>query len=238
MALFMNEKTAQQRRPEVVRVCIVEDNHALRESLCLMISTSHGFEVAGSYSNGQEAIQRIPDADPHLVIMDINLPDVSGIECVSRLRSLVPGLLMVMLTVHEETETIFQALQAGAHSYLVKSTPPIEIIQALSEVAKGGSPMSADIARKVINSFHRKPKPKETRCASLLNQLSPREKQILEMLSRGYLYKEISERLNIKFETVHTHIRNIYEKLQVHSRSQAVNKLMQQQRHRRKFSGI
>ena len=207
-------------------VAVVEDDNRVRESLAVLINGATGFTCTGSYANGDTAVKGIPALKPNVVLMDINLPDMSGIQCVQQLKLDCPEMHVIMLTVNEDDEVIFRALQAGANGYLLKRTPPGEILTAIAEVHRGGAPMSSSIARKVIQSFHQVPsKPADA------TNLTPRENTILEMLAQGYLYKEIAERLEIKFETVHTHVRSIYQKLHVRSRSQAVAVFFQSGRH-------
>jgi DNA-binding NarL/FixJ family response regulator len=149
--------------------------------------------------------------------MDLNLPGLSGVECVRRLKPLLPSAQIIMLTVYQNTEHIFKALEAGATGYLLKQTPPADLLAAIRDVQAGGSPMSSHIARKIVQSFQ-----KPTPATQPQENLSPREAQVLELLSRGFLYKEIGESLGLSYATVHTHIRHIYEKLHVRSRTEAV----------------
>ncbi len=172
------------------------------------------------HGSAEAAIATLPAEKPTVVLMDINLPGLSGIDCVCRLKPLMPETQFVMLTVYEDADHIFNALTAGASGYLLKRTPRAELLAALKDVHAGGSPMSSNIARKVVQSFRGTgPQPSET------NDLSPREREVLELLARGYLYKEIAGSLQISGPTVNTYIRRIYEKLHVRSRSQAVAKL-------------
>lgn len=201
-----------------ITVSIVEDNDRVRESLAVLINGTNGFICKSAYPNAEEALNEIPSHTPQVVLMDIDLPGMNGIECVRKLKALKPKLQIVMLTVYEDSERIFQALQAGAIGYVLKQTPPAEILQAVEQAHRGGAPMSCEIARKVVQSFHQ--------LSAGTVSLSPREREILDCLAKGFLYKEIALRLDIGYETVHQHVSNIYEKLHVRSRSQAVAKYL------------
>jgi len=207
-----------------VKVSIVEDNDRVRESLASLIEGARGFRCVGSHRSAEAALKLVPEEKPNVVLMDINLPRLCGIDCVRKLKAIEPDLLVLMLTAYEDDDLIFQALKAGANGYLVKQTPPSEILAAIQEVHEGGAPMSSNIARKVIQSFHSagpSQSPTET--------LSPREREILDLLARGYTNKEIADLLSIAFQTVHTHVRNIYSKLHVRSRTEAVAKYLRPQ---------
>ncbi len=199
--------------PEI-DIAIVEDEEDVRESLGLIIAGTRGMRCAGLFPDGTSALRGIPPLAPRVVLLDIGLPDISGIEVARRLRREVPGLEIMMLTVFEEEERIFAALRAGATGYLLKRTPPAELLQAVRELVDGGSPMTGRIARRVVQAFQG-PSPPE-------KELTAREREVLELLAEGCRYREISERLGVTYETVRTHIRHIYEKLQVHSRTEAV----------------
>ena len=202
-------------------VSIVEDNDQLRGTLARMIDRADGFQCVGQHPSAEAALEAIPNEKPQVVLMDINLPGMNGVECVRRLKQQLPATQVVMLTVYEDTENIFNALAAGASGYLLKRTPSAEILDGIRQVLQGGSPMTAHIARKVVQSFQRAPaSPQPT------EDLSPREREVLDCLSQGFLYKEIAEKLGISYETVHTYIRRIYEKLQVRTRTEAVAKFL------------
>jgi DNA-binding NarL/FixJ family response regulator len=171
------------------------------------------------------ALQDLPKAGPEVVLMDINLPGLNGVECVRRLKPMLPGAQIIMLTVYQNSENIFKALEAGATGYLLKQTPSAELLAGIRDVRNGGSPMNSHIARKIVQSFQ-KPVP----AAPDNDHLSPREAEVLDLLAKGYLYKEIAEQTGITYATVHTHIRHIYEKLQVRSRTEAVAKHLCQTR--------
>ena len=207
-----------------IKVAIVDDDEGIRSSLSALIKRAAGFKLVGEYANGETALKEIPKLLPNVVLMDINLPGMNGVECVRRLKAAQPQLQVMMFTVYEDTENIFNALAAGANGYMLKRTPAKELIEAIHEVHRGGSPMTAHIARLVVQSFQ---KPVAAPLAGSLSELSEREQQVLDLLSQGLIYKEIAEKLKITYETVHTYIRRIYEKLQVRSRTEAVAKFLQ-----------
>jgi len=200
-----------------ISVSIVEDNSGVRSSLARLIDGAAGFRCVSQHATAEAALEEIPQIKPQVVLMDINLPGINGVECVRRLKVLLPESQFMMLTVYQNTEHIFQALAAGATGYLLKQTPPAELLAAMRDVLSGGSPMNSHIARKIVQSFQR-PAP----VASPTVSLSPRESEVLDLLAKGYLYKEIGDRMGLSYATVHTHIRHIYEKLQVRSRTEAV----------------
>ena len=204
-----------------ITISIVEDNDQLRGTLARVISRAPGFACLGQHATAEAALAAIPNEKPEVVLMDINLPGMNGVECVRRLKQLLPQIQVVMLTVYEDTDSIFNALAAGASGYLLKRTKSAELLEAIRDVVKGGSPMTAHIARKVVLSFQRSPA-----SAAPTADLSPREKEVLDCLAQGFLYKEIAEKLAISYETVHTYIRRIYEKLQVRTRTEAVAKFL------------
>ena len=198
-------------------VSIVEDNEQLRGTLARVIGRAAGFKCLSQYADAEAALAGLPKEPPDVVLMDINLPGMSGVECVRRLKQLTPQIHIVMLTAYEDTENIFNSLAAGASGYLLKRTKSAELLEAIQDVVKGGSPMTAHIARKVVQSFQ-----KSGASAKATENLSPREQEVLDCLAQGFLYKEIAEKLGISYETVHTYIRRIYEKLQVRTRTEAV----------------
>jgi DNA-binding NarL/FixJ family response regulator len=200
-----------------IRVGIVEDNRSVRENLAVLIDRAAGYSCVGACASAEEALKRLPEAGPDVVLMDIHLPGRSGIECVASLRRLAPQSQVIMLTVEEDTQQVFESLKAGATGYLVKHVTPEEILEAVAEVHRGGAPMSSQIARLVVNVF-RTPETKDE--PQIL--LSPREEEILRLLARGHRSKEIADELQIGSGTVNTHIRHIYEKLHVRSRAEAV----------------
>lgn len=201
-------------------VSIVEDDPSIRQILTEWLNHAEGFRCHTVHDSAESALAKLPEEQPRIVLVDINLPGQTGIECVRRLKPAMPDTQFMMLTVYEDTGHIFDALKAGASGYLLKRTPREELLAALKQVQEGGSPMTSYIARKVVQSFYQTPAERlET------EGLSPREREVLELLARGYFYKEITEALGISMSTVNTHVRRVYEKLHVHSRAQAVAKL-------------
>jgi DNA-binding NarL/FixJ family response regulator len=201
----------------IKKVAIVEDDRGLREQLAQILGGARDVSFVGACASGEEAIERIHVLQPDVVLMDIKLPGMSGIECITYLKKALPSLQILMLTVYEDSESIFRALKAGADGYLVKSSPPEVLLDAIDDVRRGGSPMSSHIARKVVRHFHLVgPSPEES------ENLSAREQEVLNLLSAGYIYKEISDQLGIGIETVRTHVKNICEKMHVRNRVEAV----------------
>jgi DNA-binding NarL/FixJ family response regulator len=204
-----------------ISVAIVEDNDKIRDGLSLLIDGSEGFNCMAKYSNAEDALKYLPAQKPDVVLMDIQLPKMSGIECVENLMQKSPGLQIMMLTVYEDNEQVFKSLVAGATGYILKRTPPAELLEAIRELHEGGSPMSDQIARKVVQTFQQIGKSsKETEI------LSERETEILSYLAKGYQDKEIAEKFFLSVKTIRTHLRNIYKKLHVHSRTEAVLKYL------------
>jgi DNA-binding NarL/FixJ family response regulator len=203
----------------MIRVVIIEDIKEIREGLQLLIDSSDGFSCQKTFANAEQAIAELPALLPDVALMDINLPGISGIEAVKKLKSLCPGTQFIMSTVYEDDENIFESLKAGASGYLLKKIAPSKLLDAISEVYNGGSPMSSQIARKVIASFQHKDSIDES------DILTPKEKEVLKALAKGLRYKEIADEFNVSIETVRSHARKIYEKLQVQSRTEALNKV-------------
>jgi DNA-binding NarL/FixJ family response regulator len=203
----------------MIQVAIVEDIREIREGLQMLINFSDGFNCSQVYGSAEEALAALPVQKPDVVLMDINLPGMSGVECVRRLKPLCPDTQFIMSTVYEDDENIFESLKAGATGYLLKKTVPARILEAITEVHQGGSPMSTQIARRIIGTFQKKD------AITAADELTSREKEILKSLSEGLRYKEIAEKFRISIETVRSHARNIYEKLQVQSRTEALNKV-------------
>lgn len=204
---------------DTISVCIVEDNDDIRQALEQIIMMADGYELSGSFASAESAIYDIPRLKPNVVLMDINLGGMSGIDCVRELKTKFPDILFMMCTVYEEDEKIFEALAAGANGYILKKTAPGKLLESIRELNDGGAPMSSQIARKVVAVFQEK-----NPSSGLLDNLSNREHEILELLAKGMLYKEISTRLGIAQETVRKHVYHIYEKLHVNNRVEAVNK--------------
>lgn len=205
--------------PPRLAVALVEDDEVLREGLGALIKTTPGFHFAGAWRAGEDILRDLSASAPEVVLMDISLPGMSGTECVRELKRRRPALQVVMFTIHEEDAEIFRAIEAGATGYLVKRTPPAEILAALAEVHRGGAPMSSGIARKVLRAFQRLGAARRN-----LDGLTPREREILDHLARGYSYKEIAGALHIGIETVRTHLASVYRKLHVRSGTEAVAK--------------
>ncbi len=208
-----------------ISVSIVEDDAQVRASLGKLIDSAPGYRCVSQHASAENALSEIPKFQPDVTLMDINLPGINGVECARRLKPQLPSMQIIMLTVYQNTEHIFNALAAGATGYMLKQTPPNELLAAIREVQGGGSPMSSHIARKIVQSFQQ-----NTAATSEAQSLSPREAQVLDLLAKGYLYKEIAEKMSVTYATVHTHIRHVYEKLHVRSRTEAVAKHLNQTR--------
>jgi DNA-binding NarL/FixJ family response regulator len=204
-----------------IRISIIEDDGPTRQILTEIIASSPDLELVSQYGRCDAAIKTLPGEAPDVVLVDINLPEINGVEAVRQLKPVMPNTQFLMLTVYEDAEHIFAALAAGATGYLLKSTRRGELLEAIRQIIAGGSPMSSGIARKVVQSFS------YVQARTDLDALSPREQSVLALLSKGYLYKEISESLGVSGPTVNTYIRRIYDKLQVHSRTQAITKFLQ-----------
>ena len=203
-----------------IRVSIVDDEVDLRENIAGFVDAAKGFRCISVHGSAEEALVRLPNEKPDVILMDINLGGMSGIECVRRLKPQMRDAQMVMLTVFEDTEKIFSALSAGASGYLLKRMPPEKLLEAIREVHEGGSPMSAPIARKVVQSLQ------SHRPADETAELSPREREVLDGLAEGQAYKQIADKLNVSIHTVRNYIRRIYEKLHVRSSAEAVAKYL------------
>ena len=204
-----------------IRVALVEDQRVTREGLSLLIGGSVGFEICGQYESMEFALEQIPGNPPDVLLADIGLPGISGIEGVRRIHELMPGLPILMLTVHEDSDSVFSAVCAGAFGYLLKETPPARLLESIRELFEGGAPMSPGIARKVVLMFQKAAPSKEEM------QLSLRQLEILRMLAEGHSYKACAVTLGVGLDTVRSHVRKIYERLHVHSRSEAVWKALQ-----------
>ncbi len=205
----------------MITVSIVDDEKDLRQSIATFVNGSPGFKCISSYANAQDALEHLPTERPDVVLMDIHMKGMDGIECVERLKAIVPEIQIVMLTVYEDTDQIFKALAVGASGYLLKRLSPSKLLQAIREVHAGGSPMSSSIARKVVASFQKTGKEAEKQ-----TNLSPREQMVLDCLAKGFTYKQIAGELDISIDTIRTYIRRVYEKLHVQSRTEAVAKYL------------
>ena len=204
---------------ENIRVAIVEDEDEIRNALRILINGFDGFTCENAYSSAEDALMNIPSLTPDVVLMDVQLPGKNGIECVKELKKLCRTTQFMMCTVYDDDDNIFDALRAGATGYLLKRTSPVQMLEAIRDLHAGGSPMSSEIARRVVVYMHQKHKPSQA-----TDTLTQREKEILNYLSKGYLYKEIADKLFVSKETVKKHIHNIYEKLHVQTRTEALNK--------------
>ncbi len=205
----------------IIKISIVEDDDQIRKGIMKLIDGYDGFNCIGSFASAEAALEGIPLQKPDVILMDINLPQMSGIECVQSLTKDYPEIQIIMLTIYEDSRLIFESLKAGASGYLLKRASPEELLQAIKDVKNGGSPMSSQIARKVVQYFQKSTPPDD-----ISKKLTQREEEILDLLSKGFRYKEIAEKLFISIETVHSHIHKIYEKLQVRSRTEAVVKYL------------
>jgi DNA-binding NarL/FixJ family response regulator len=207
--------------PAPVKVAIVEDQREIRECLALLVNGTEGYSCSGSYRSMEEAIEKIPRQVPDVVLSDIGLPGMSGIDGVRRLKELYPDLLVLMLTVYDDDERIFDAMCAGACGYLLKKTPPARLIASLQEVVDGGAPMSPEVARRVIALFREIRPPERAEY-----HLTPHETRLLKLFVEGHNYKTAAVELKVTVNTINFHVRSIYDKLQVHSRSEAVAKAL------------
>ena len=204
-----------------IRVAMIEDDEEIRSNLGDAISAHRDFRLVGCYPDAESALKSIPDANPRVVLMDINLPGMDGVQCVRRLKAAMPQTEFIMLTVYQDSALLIQSLMAGASGYLLKRTAPDKLLAAIREVCDGGAPMTPGMARRVVQHFQEAPSP-----TSDLARLTPREKDVLDQLARGFCYKEVADNLHIGTGTLQTHVHNIYEKLRVHSRTEAVVKYL------------
>lgn len=205
-----------------IQIVIVEDNHDIRTGLMMIVNGTGDLECRQTFSSAEDALKILPLSCPDVVLMDIDLPGMNGIDCIRLLKEQCGDTLYMMLTVYEDDEKIFRSLEAGATGYMLKRTPPAQLVEAIKDLYNGGSPMNAQIARKVVASFN---KPRLNKSAE---ELTKREMELLELLSKGFRYKEIADKLFISQDTVRTHIRNVYIKLQVNSKVEAINKVFRQ----------
>lgn len=205
----------------MITVSIVEDERLTREALAQIIGGTDGFRCLGAHATAEIALKKIPRERPQVTLVDLGLPELSGVECVRQLRALVPDTKLIVLTKYEDATRIFEALQAGANGYVLKKTPPARLLEAIADVHSGGAPMSSEVAARVVAYFHTR-----GQTASLLTSLTAREQEILELLAKGLQYKEIAQALSISTATVRVHLRHTYEKLHVRSRTEAVVKLL------------
>ena len=211
-----------------IRVAIVDDDERIRGNFARIVDGFPGCECVGDFSSGKDALAGIRENPPDVMLMDINMPEMSGIECARLLKDEHPRTEIIMLTVYQDTDSVFQSLAAGASGYLLKRADRKELLNAIRQVHSGGSPMTSHIARKVVQAFRAPAAQPEADPET--EKLSPREQEVLALLAEGYLYKEIADTLNLSYETVHNYIRRVYEKLRVRSRGQAVAKYFSQKR--------
>ena|SRR5258708_5433553 len=204
-----------------IQVAIVEDDEEIRANLAHRIAANRAFRLVQSYADAESALAELPNCKPDVVLMDINLPLMDGVECVRQLKAKMPAVQFLMLTVYEDGNRLFKSLMAGASGYLLKRTSPAKLLEAIREVHKGGAPMTPEVARRVVQHFQELPPP-----ASELQSLTVREKDVLDELTKGFLYKEIQDTLRISEGTLRSYIANIYQKLHVHSRTEAVVKYL------------
>lgn len=206
----------------MIKVAIVDDDEGIRTTLAALIRrVPASFKLAGDYADAELALREIPKHPPDVVLMDINLPGINGVECVRRLKTVLPTVQFLMLTVYEDSDSLFNSLKAGASGYLLKRTASARLLEAIQDVHEGGSPMTPQLARRVVQLFSAPSTP-----ASPVAGLTPGEREFLDLLSKGYAYKEIADRLSISIDTVRSYVRTVYEKLHVHSRTEAVVKYL------------
>ena len=204
-----------------IKVAIVDDDEGIRSSLASLIRRAANLKLVGDFPNAETAIKEIPARAPDVVLMDINLPGMNGVECVRQLKTLLPKVQFMMLTVYEDSDSLFNSFKAGASGYLLKRTASARLIEAIRDVHQGGSPMTPQLARRVVQFLSQ---PREE--GQVLPRLTPGEKEFLDQLAKGYAYKEIADRMNISIDTVRSYVRTVYEKLHVHSRTEAVVKYL------------
>ena len=204
-----------------IKVAIVDDDEGIRTSLVALIRRAPSLRLAGDYPDAETALKEIPRHPPDVVLMDINLPGMKGVECVRQLKATVPAVQFLMLTVYEDSDSLFNSLKAGASGYLLKRTASSRLLEAIRDVYGGGSPMTPQLARRVVQFFAKPPEGE-----SPVSRLTPGEREFLDQLANGYAYKEIAERMTISIDTVRSYVRTVYEKLHVHSRTEAVVKYL------------
>lgn len=219
-----------------IHVIVVEDDSRLRSGLMEIINSDPQCACVGAYGSGEEALEKAPPLKPQVAVMDINLPGMDGIECVRQLSEHLPRLQIVMLTVYQDTNNLFRALAAGAHGYLVKPARARDLLAAIRDIHQGGAPMTSALARKVVDAFRKQTPPAAPAVSAVVvdggenGELAPREKEVLDLLAQGFSYKEIADKLNVAFATVHTYVLRIYKKLHVRSKNAAVARWLGYQR--------
>jgi DNA-binding NarL/FixJ family response regulator len=217
----MTTMKSQSGSADPIRVAIIEDDEEIRRTIGETIASHREFRLVGSYLDAETAMKSLPEAKPGVVLMDINLPGMDGVQCVRRLKVAMPEVQFIMLTVYQDSTLLIQSLMAGASGYLLKRTPPDKLLAAIREVCEGGAPMTPEMARRVVQHFQQAPKP-----TSDLARLTPREKDVLDQFTRGFSYKEVADNLHIGTGTLQSYVHSIYEKLRVHSRTEAVVKYL------------
>lgn len=203
----------------MISICIIEDIPEIQKGLEHIIGSDDRFILLRSFSNAEDAIRDLPELVPNIVIADINLPGKSGIECIQTIKTIVPAIQFIMFTIYDDNDQVFEAIKAGANGYILKNTPPEKIIESLIDLSEGGSPMTAKIARKVIANMQKNDN------SSYIDELTQRENEVLGLLSKGFLYKEIADKLSIATSTVKRHVSHIYQRLQVQNKTEAINKM-------------
>jgi DNA-binding NarL/FixJ family response regulator len=203
----------------MISICIIEDIPEIQKGLQSIIDIDNRFCLLKCFSNAEDAIAELPELVPNIVIADINLPGKTGIECVHTIKEIVPAIQFIMFTIYEDNDQVFEAIKAGANGYILKNTPPEKIIESLIDLSEGGSPMTPKIARKVIANMQK------TDASTHIEELTHRENEVLQLLSKGFLYKEIADKLEIATSTVKRHLSHIYQKLQVQNKTEAINKM-------------
>ena len=213
--------SVKTQEPPPIKVAIVDDDEGIRTSLAALIKRAPAFRLVGDYPNAELALKEIPQRIPDVVLMDINMPGMKGYDCVQKLKAQLPQVQFLMLTVYEDSESLFNSLKAGASGYLLKRTASERLLESIRDVHAGGAPMTPQLARRVVMFFNQPAKPDST-----VAQLTPGEKEFLDQLAKGYAYKEIADRMKISIDTVRSYVRTVYEKLHVHSRTEAVVKYL------------
>jgi len=219
-----------------IDVIVVEDDSRLRSGLVEIINSDPECVCVGAFGSGEEALEKAPPLHPQVAVMDINLPGMDGIACVRQLSERLPALQIVMLTVYQDTNNLFRALAAGAHGYLVKPARARDLLAAIRDIHRGGAPMTSALARKVVDAFRKQTAPNAQPASGVpmgsepSDELAPREKEVLDLLAQGFSYKEIADKLNVAFATVHTYVLRIYKKLHVRSKNAAVARWLGYQR--------
>ncbi|HMI80066.1 MAG TPA: response regulator transcription factor [Ferruginibacter sp.] len=203
----------------MISICIIEDIPEIQKGLKYIIESDERFILLKCFFNAEEAIQELPGLAPNIVIADINLPGKSGIECVQTIKATAPDIQFIMFTIYDDNDQVFEAIKAGANGYILKNTPPEKILESLIDLSEGGSPMTAKIARKVIANMQK------SEATAYISALTQRENEVLVLLSKGFLYKEIADKLGISASTVKSHLSHIYQRLQVQNKTEAINKM-------------